>query len=202
MPSHDHFRKLQELGTRKSPIRAAEAIEAGVPSMALTRLTREGSLIRVGRGLYELAGSEGSSHPDLVEASLQIPKGVIVLLSALSFHGMGTHPAREVWIQLPANSPTPKTTWPPLRVVRSRLPKAFIEGVGTHDIGGHPVRITGIDRTIVDCFKHRNLVTMEVCLEALRERLRDRRHSLQDLNRYARLMRVSRIMQPYLEALA
>ncbi len=43
---------------------------------------------------------------------------------------------------------------------------------------------------------------MEVCLEALRERVRNRRHSLQDLNRYARMMRVSRIMQPYLEALA
>jgi predicted transcriptional regulator of viral defense system len=88
------------------------------------------------------------------------------------------------------------------RIVRSRLPEAFTEGVETHEIAGHPVRITGIDRTIVDCFKNRNLVTMEVCLEALRERLRHRQHSLQDLNRYARLMRVSRVMQPYLEALA
>ena len=202
MPQDDYIRKLRRLSRSRSPFRALEAIEAGVPSMALTRLTRTGTLNRVGRGLYELANAKGSSHAELIEASLLVPKGIVVLLSALNFHGIGTQPAREVWMQIPANSPTPKVNWPPLRIVRSRLSSAFSEGVETHKLGGHSVRITGIDRTIVDCFKHRNLVTMEVCLEALRERVRNRRHSLQDLNRYARIMRVSRIMQPYLEALA
>lgn len=202
MPATAHLDKLKHLAKRGSLIRRADAVEAGVSSTALTRLTRQGALLRVGRGLYQIAGSAGYNHPELVEAALQVPKGVIVLLSALNFHGIGTQPARQVWIQLPANFPTPAIRWPPLRIVRSRLSEAFTEGVETHEIAGHPVRITGIDRTIVDCFKNRNLVTMEVCLEALRERLRHRRHSLQDLNRYARLMRVSRVMQPYLEALA
>ncbi len=198
----DHLNTLQRLGSRGGLIRRVDAVAAGVSSSALTRLTRQGSLVRIGRGLYRLADSAGYNHPELVEAALQVPKAVIVLLSALSFHGIGTQPAREVWIQLPSNSPTPAIQWPPLRIVRSRLPEAFTEGVEIHEIAGHPVRITGIDRTIVDCFKHRNLVTLEACLEALRERLRHRRHSLQDLHRYARLMRVSRVMQPYLEALA
>ncbi|MEX1117353.1 MAG: hypothetical protein WEB60_01035 [Terrimicrobiaceae bacterium] len=57
-----------------------------------------------------------------MEASLLVPKGIIVLLSALNFHGIGTHPAWEVWIQLPANSPAPKITHPPLRVIRSGRP--------------------------------------------------------------------------------
>ena len=202
MTASDHLDKLKRLAARSGPIRRADAIAAGVSATALTRLTRQGALLRVGRGIYQIAGAEGYNHPEMVEAALQVPKGVIVLLSALNFHGIGTQPAREVWIQLPSNFPTPTIQWPPLRIVRSRLPEAFTEGVETHEIAGHPVRITGIDRTIVDCFKHRNLVTMEVCLEALRERLRHRRHSLQDLHRYARLMRVSRVMQPYLEALA
>lgn len=197
-----HIATLQRLATRTELIRRAQAVEAGVSSSALSRLTRSGELRRVGRGLYQLAGSEGYSHADLVEAAIQVPKGVIVLLSALNFHGIGTHSPGEVWIQLPANSPKPGFRWPPLHIVRSRLPEAFTEGVEIHKIAGHPVRITGVDRTIVDCFKHRNLVTLEVCLEALRERLRNRSQSLQDLHRYARMMRVSRVMNPYLAALA
>jgi predicted transcriptional regulator of viral defense system len=86
--------------------------------------------------------------------------------------------------------------------VRSRIPEAFSEGVETHTIAGRPVRITSVDRTIVDCFKHRNQVTLEVCLEALRERMRDRKDSLQNLHRYAELQGMKKIMQPYMEALA
>jgi len=196
------IQKLKSLAARTPIIRVPDAAVAGIPSATLSRLTRSGELKRVGRGLYQIAESDGYTHPDIIEAALLVPKGVIVLLSALNFHGIGTHPAWEVWMQLPANFPTPKVTHPPLRIIRSRLPEAFTEGVETHQIAGHPVRITSVDRTIVDCFKHRNTITLEVCLEALRERMKNRRHSLQEIHHYAKLMGVSRVMQPYMEALA
>jgi hypothetical protein len=66
-----------------------------------------------GWGLYSTAKSGTYDHPDIVEASRLLPKGVVVLLSALNFQGIGTHPAWEVWMQLPANYPTPKVTHPP-----------------------------------------------------------------------------------------
>ena len=196
------IQKLTRMAAMAPLLRAADVEALGIPSATLTRLTRSGALERIGRGLYRIAGSEGYEHSDLVEASMLVPKGVIVLLSALNFHGIGTHPAWEVWIQLPANFPAPRVTRPPLRIIRSRLAEAFTEGVETHMIAGHPVRITNLDRTIVDCFKHRNHVTLEVCVEALRERMRNRRHSLQDIHRYAKLMGVSRVMGPYMEAMA
>jgi predicted transcriptional regulator of viral defense system len=203
MPIDEHHQaKLRRIAKRTPIFRRAAAIEAGVPASALTRLTRAGKLERMGRGLYHLAEGDSYSHSGIVEAALQVPKGVIVLLSALSFHGIGTHPAWEVWMQLPANFPKPRITHPPLRLIRSRVPEAFTAGVEAYEIAGHKVRITNVDRTIVDCFKHRSLVTLEVCLEALRERLRDRRHSLQEMKKYAKLMGVTRVMQPYIEALA
>ncbi len=166
------------------------------------RLTESGAVERVGRGLYRLVDGEGYEHPDLVEAAVQVPKGVVVLLSALNFHGIGTQTAWQVWMQLPANYPTPQIGHPPLRFVRSRRPEAFTLGVETHRIAGHAVRITDPDRTIVDCFRHRGTVTLEVCLEALRERLRNRRQSLPALENYARKLGAWRVMKPYLEALA
>lgn len=183
-------------------IHRADAIAAGVSSTRLSDLTREGILERIGRGLYQLVDKPvDTEYINLLEVAHQQPKAVIILLSALAFHGIGTHQAREVWIQLPMNSPTPTTAYPPLRVIKSRLDIEFTEGVETHIIEGHPVRITDIDRTIVDCFKHRGHVGFEVCLEALRERLKNSTASLQKLHHYSRIMRVSRVMQPYLEAL-
>lgn len=199
----DSLTCLKNLSKRSPLIQRQDALAAGVNSSALTSLTRKGLLIRVGHGLYQLADEE-APNPELVEVSMRQPKGVIVLLSALAFHGIGTQRASEVWLLLPNNSPTPTFRWPPVRLVRSRLAEAFTAGVETHQIGGHAVRITSVDRTIVDCFKHRSLVGLEVAVEALRERMANsqgQRRSLQNLHHYSRLMRVARVMQPYMEAM-
>ena len=194
--------KIKALADRTPLIRASDAVKAGVSRTALIRMTRSGEVERVGRGLYRLKTAEPYNHPDFVEAAIRVPKGVIVLLSALNFHRLGTQTAWKVWLQLPANFPAPRVNHPPLQVIRSRKPEAFTLGVETHQIAGHPVRITDPDRTIVDCFKHRNTVTLEVCLEALKERLHQHRQSIETLQQYAREFGVSRVMQPYLEALA
>ena len=180
--------KMKFLSKGRPVVRATEAVRAGIPRISLSRMTRSGLV--------------GYEHPDLVEAALRVPKGMVVLVSALNFHGIGTQVAREVWMQLPANSPTPRVEHPPLRIVRSRKPKAFTLGVEMHSIAGVPVRISDPDRTIVDCFRHRGTVTLEVCLEALRERLRNRRQSLNAIQDYARQLGAWRVMKPYLEALA
>ena len=193
---------MKALSRRTPVVRASDAVRAGIPRTSLVRLTKSGVVERVGRGLYRLAKGVSYDHPDLVEAAVRVPKGVVVLLSALVFHGIGTQAARQVWMQLPANYPTPRIGHPLLRIIRSRKPEAFTLGVETHRIAGHEVRITDPDRTIVDCFRHRGTVTLEVCLEALRERLINRRQSLPALENYARKMGAWRVMKPYLEALA
>ena len=194
--------KLAKLAERSPIIRGADAVAAGVSTTTLTRLTRSGALERMGRGLYHITEAEWHAHPDIVEASILVPKGVIVLVSALAFHGIGTHMPRGVWMQLPSNYPAPKLKHLTLRIIRSRMPEAFTEGVETHMLDGYPVRITNVDRTIVDCFKHRSLVTLELCIEALRERMQHRRHSLANIHHYAKIMGMSRVMQPYMEVLA
>ena len=199
----DFLSQLRNLSRHSPLIQRRDILAAGMHSNTLTDLTRQGLLLRVGRGLYQLADEEAPS-PELVEVSRRQPKGIIVLVSALAFHGIGSHRASEVWLQLPMNAPTPTFKWPPVRVVRSRLESAFTEGVDTHQIGGHPVRITSVDRTIVDCFKHRSLVGLDVAIEALRERMANRlgqRRSLKDLHHCSRIMKVARVMQPYMEAM-
>jgi hypothetical protein len=80
-------------------------------------------------------------------------------------------------------------------------PKTFNEGLETHRIGGMPLKVYGIARTVVDCFKFRNKIGLDVALEALRLARQRKRVQNRDLLRYARLLRVEKPMSPYLQAI-
>jgi len=133
--------------------------------------------------------------------SAAVPHGVVCLLSALQFHGIGTQLPSEVWIAIDRRARRPALQYPPLRIVRSSG-AALTEGVESHRIEGRTVRIYGVAKTLADCFKYRNKIGLDVGLEALREVWRARRFTMDELDRYARICRVQRVMRPYLEALA
>jgi predicted transcriptional regulator of viral defense system len=200
-------KKAMEMASELGLLRAQEALAAGIPSMVLTRLVEAGELIRVSRGLYRLAGTAESEYADLIEVAKRTPSAVIVLLSALAFHEIGTQLPACVWILLPHGTHTPRTGWPKLKVVRSRLEPAFHQGVEQYQLGetkrcqGVPILVTTPARTVADCFKYRRQVGMDVCLEALRSVLRERRATVQELLRFARMNRVESTLRPALEAM-
>lgn len=79
---------------------------------------------------------------------------------------------------------------------------ALSEGVETRRIEGVDVCAFGVAKTVADCFKFRSKVGLDVALEALRQVLDERRVRIDELWDMARICRVTRVMQPYLEALA
>ncbi len=78
---------------------------------------------------------------------------------------------------------------------------AYREGVHSHRLDGVEVRIYSPAKTVADCFKFRNKIGTEVALEALKIDLGERRFRPAELMGMARIRRVERIVQPYLEAL-
>ena len=56
-------------------------------------------------------------------------------------------------------------------------------------------------KTVVDLFRYRNKVGIDVALEALKEGWREKRFAMAEIDRLARLCRMSRVMAPYLETL-
>lgn len=181
--------------------RPRDAARRGVSRTALARMTKAGALERVGRGLYVPAGAKITEHHTLAEASKRLPAGVICLLSALAFHGMTTQSPHEVWIAIDVKARKPKTDWPPMRVVRfSGRARTF--GVEKHVIEGVDVMVTSRAKTVADCFKYRNKIGLDVALEALRDYLRKRGRSMDDLVHAAAACRVARVMRPYIESLS
>ena len=182
-------------------LRARDAEAHGLARPDLMRLVQSGDLERVGRGLYVPAKAKITEHHSLVEAAARVPNGVVCLLSALRFHGIGTQNPHDVWLAIDVKAWKPVADSLPLRIVRFSG-TALTYGVEVHKLEGVEVRITSREKTVADCFKYRNKIGLDVALEALREYLRSRKRSIDQLNQAAEACRVARVMRPYLEALA
>ena len=192
--------KILDLAADRGLIQPRDLTERGLPTVALTRLVRQGRLQRVGRGLYALPDRPVSEHNALAEVARKHPQAIVCLLSALRFHDLTTQSPFEVWLAIPNKARAPKMDYPPLRIVRSSG-AVLTRGVEDHVIDGVPVRVTSVARTVADCFKFRNKIGLDVALEALQEAWRAKRASMDELWRYATLCRVTNVMRPYMESL-
>lgn len=192
---------ILDLAAERGLIRPRDLTERGLPTVALTRLVRQGRLQRVGRGLYALPDRPVSEHNALAEVARKHPQAIVCLLSALRFHDLTTQSPFEVWLAIPNKARAPKLDYPPLRIVRFSG-AALTRGVEHHVIDGVPVRVTSVARTVADCFKFRNKIGLDVALESLQEAWRAKRASMDELWRYATLCRVPNVMRPYMESLS
>ena len=75
----------------------------------------------------------------------------------------------------------------------------FMLGLEEHVVEGTRMRVYSVARTVVDLFRYRNKIGLDVAIEALREGWKDRRFSLAEINRIAKDCRMSTVMKPYLE---
>lgn len=186
---------------RQGTMRLSDLVEQGVDPPTLSRLVAEGVVIRPSRGLYELANAETHLFHGLAEIAKRVPRGVICLISALQFHDITLQSTRSAWVAIGAKDRRPTISYPPVRFVRFG-PRALASGIDTHIIDSVPVRITDSARTVVDCFRYRKAVGLDVALEALRSALRSRKATPDQIARHARNLRIWTIVRPYLESLA
>lgn len=194
-------RSIQTLLRRAGTARSRELVAAGITRSQLSRMVAAGQLIRVARGLYALPDYQIGEHGALVTVAKRAPGVLFCLLTALRFHELTTQAPFEVWIAIGNKEHPPRLDYPPLRTVRFSE-AALKAGVETHKIDGTRVRVTGVAKTVADCFKFRNKIGLDVALEALREARRTKKASADELWQFAKLNRVANVMRPYLEALA
>jgi predicted transcriptional regulator of viral defense system len=193
--------RILNLAKSQSTIRTREAIACGIHPEELRRLVDRGVLLKSGRGMYTYIDAEVTEHHSLAVVSQRVEHGVICLLSALQFHGIGTQAPFEVWVAIDVHARRPNLDTLSLRsVYMSGL--ALSEGIETHTLEGTPVRIFNLAKTIVDCFKYRHKIGLDVALEALKESFESRRCSMDELWSYAKICRMSKVMRPYLEYLS
>lgn len=179
--------------------RLHELIDAGVDEETVARLVRGGDVVRLARGLYQLPDADLQAEHSLAEAAKLVPKGVICLISALQFHWLTVQLPPFVWMAIDRTTRKPKVAHPNIRFVRFGG-TALTMGVEAHDIEGVSVRVHDPAKTVVDCFRYRNKIGLDVALEGLRVAIRQRRARPEDIVRYAKACRAWTVIRPYLEA--
>lgn len=200
MSKDSHRDRAIRIARQQGVARARDFDACAVPRVTLGRLVGEGILVRPARGFYQLAHAERSIWSSLADATLAAPKGVVGLLSALRFHDLTTQLPHQVWLLMPSKAWTPVDPPVRLRVIRAS-PATLAAGVDHHLVDGVRVPITSPAKTVADCFKYRNQVGLDVAMEALRDALRRKKATADDIWRYAEIDRVATVMKPYLEAI-
>jgi len=180
-------------------IRTSEAIRNGIHPRILYALRDSEAIEQISRGLYRLSELDALSNFDIVAVASRVPNAVLCLISALSFHGLTTQIPHAVAIAIGRNSKIPKIYFPPISVHRFS-DESFSQGIEIYTIDGVGVRIYSAEKTLVDCFKFRKKIGMDVVLEALKFYKSRHKIDIGKLIEYARICRVEKIMMPYLEA--
>jgi predicted transcriptional regulator of viral defense system len=193
---------LETFRRRGGVLRTSQALMQGIHPAALYGLVEAGQLIRLARGLYRLSSAQEFSNPDLAVIAAKAPDAVVCLISALSFHGITTQVPRAVYLAVSRGRYAGlRLRTPPVKIYRFDA-ATFDQGIEVHQIDGVPVRVYGVARTLVDCFKYRNKLGLDVAIEALRFARERKRIGNREIIQFAHLLRQGRVMAPYLESVA
>lgn len=190
--------KILKIIKKSGLIRPRDLEKKGLSRQILYRLYRDGKVTRQSRGLYAAKEYTPTEHYSLIEVCSRIPKGVVCLLSALQFHNLTTQLPHEVWIAIEMKARTPRIDLPARVIYFSG--DAFTAGIEEHAIEGTPVKVYCPAKTVADCFKYRNKIGLDVAIEALRDCFAQKKCSVDEIWKYAKICRVANVIRPYLEA--
>ncbi len=160
-------------------LRTGQALIRGTHPAALYSLVESGQLTRLARGLYRLADAQEFSNFHGI--TTQVPRAVYLAVSRGRYAGL-------------------RLRTPPVKIYRFDA-ATFDQGIETHRIDGVTVRIYGVARTLVDCFKYRNKLGLDIAIEALRFARERKRTSNREILHFASLLRQVRVIGPYLESM-
>lgn len=77
----------------------------------------------------------------------------------------------------------------------------FSAGIEEHQVEGGMIRVYSPAKTVADCFKYRNKIGLDVAMEALRDSWQKRLVKMDELWRFAKINRVSKVILPYAQML-
>ena len=194
-PIRDALRLFRQHG---GVLRAKQALDLGAHPRTLYELRDRQLVEPLSRGVYRLSSLPPLSQPDLAAVALRVPRAVVCLISALSYHDITTEVPHEVQIALPRGTKTPVLEHPPLRVFRFSG-QALTEGIQEVTVDRIPLRVYGPEKTVADCFRFRKKLGLDVAIEALDLCVKRKGARPADLLHYARICRVERVMLPYIE---
>ncbi len=189
-----------QLLNKKAVVTVKDIVSAKMSRNLLANMAKDGQLVCIKPGVYESTQRELSEFESFIDISVQAPKAVITLLSALQFHEITTENPHKIWVAFARSQRVPKIKYPPMRSFLYSE-KAYLYGVEHYEAQGVSFKVYSVAKTIADCFKYRNKIGLDVAIDALKEGLKSKKTTNNDIWEAAKVCRVQNIIRPYMEAI-
>ncbi len=185
---------------REGYAKTGELRNSGFHPRDIQLMISDGHLIKIKNGLFRYAETPLISDQGFIDISLSVPDGVICLLSALAYYELTTFIPSFISVALPRNTWEPSVEYPPTEFFYFST-KQFEAGIDEVQIGGFKVRMYSPEKTICDCFRFRNKLSLDIAKEGLREYLKMKNRNLGKLLEFAEICRVKQLIETWLNAL-
>ncbi|WP_017756035.1 type IV toxin-antitoxin system AbiEi family antitoxin domain-containing protein [Calidifontibacillus oryziterrae] len=173
----------------------------GISNYYIRQLEELGDIIKIKQGLYRHLQYEFNQHEELIEVSKIVPKGVICLLSALSFYELTTHNPWEYQFAIYRGGKKPVLPdYPPVRIFYFSE-KQYENEIEEVEIDGNRVKIYSREKTICDIIRYREKIGIDIMKEGLRNYLQLADKNITKLVTCAEEMRIKTVLLKYLEVL-
>ena len=159
-----------------------------------------GKLLRIMPGYFVDAGEQLSDENLMQWIYTRQPTAVMNLVSALAYHGLSTQIPAYLSVSLPRGQVMPRLFVSPVRVWYT---KEEWHGYGVErQKGKHgEFQVTSPERTLVDCFRYRNKIGLDIFLEALRVGMQKQRYHLNTIAELSKIYNVAMLMKPYIKTI-
>lgn len=177
-----------------------DIVNANIHRKYLKELLEEGNIYRLKRGLYKWNELEYDSSSEIVDVVKIVPKGVICLVSALSYHDLTTSIPAEYQVAVHRKSKVVLPDYPPIKLYFF-TEKYYQTGIDHIRVAGNKVKIYDMEKTICDCFRLSNEINKDILLEGIKEYMKRRDRNIDKLMKYAKLTRTETQITKHVEAL-
>jgi len=181
--ANDGFLKSQEISTRTQ-------------WRHLGKMLKDNSVTKIKRGLYRL--NDISSTWQYAEIANLIPDGILCMYSTWLHYELSVQIPQCFNIAVEKSRKIVLPDYPPIKLYFWKQ-EYYELGIDTQIIDGFSVRIYDLEKSVCDAVKFRNKIGMETTAEIIKNYLSREERNFTKLMKYARIMRIEKIMRTYIE---
>lgn len=161
---------------------------------ATLQKAKQGQLVRVKRGVYT---KEIALADTMVDIEALIPGGILCMFSAWEYYGLTTQVPQQYDIAIKRGRKIVVPQYPNFKL-HNLSDNALNLGVTTAAISGYKVKIFDLEKCVCDAVKFRNKIGIDVCTEIIKNYLKRPDRNIAKLMKYAKFLRVAKILEMYL----
>ena len=186
---------ISERIASKGGVISTKDLEGRAEYERLRRAVRKGDIVRLCHGVY---AEPSAMLNTMIDIERIVPGGVVCLYSAWMHHRLCTTVPPAFCIAIEAKRKVVLPEELPINLYYWK--KENLEfGIEQKEISGFQVRMTDLERSVCDAVKYRNKVGVDVCAEVIRSYARLNERNLSRLSEYAQKLRLTKVMNNYLE---